>query len=230
MAPRLGVVLIGQSPRSDIEAQLRGVLGNEVDIELRGALDGLSPAELDAAAPLDDADTLIAFVPLERRGSTVDTAGRRVSKRIVEDHANAVIQHYSDAGVKVSMLFCAGDFPHVSTEGVFVLPSNVMTHVVDAVFTVGRLGVFMPVPEQRDHFIARWTAPGRDVVGLPLLPSATDSDIDAAGAEMATLRPDFVIMDCLSYSDATKARIESAVGVPTLLAFNTVAAVLKQLA
>jgi len=131
--------------------------------ERRGALDGSTPEELAATALRDDANTPIAFVPLEKRGPRAEAAGRKVSKRIVETHAEDVIATFGENGVKVSMLFCAGDLPNVSTTGLFVLPSTVMTQVVNAVFAAGRLGMFMPIPEQREHFIARWQAPGREV-------------------------------------------------------------------
>ncbi|MBN9306712.1 MAG: AroM family protein [Devosia sp.] len=64
---------------------------------------------------------------------------------------------------------------------------------------------------------------------MPLLPGTTPLEIDSAGAEMAALQPDFVIMDCLGYADEIRSRIQPIVRVPTLLAFNTVMAVLKQL-
>ncbi len=38
--PKLGALVIGQSPRHDIEAEIRAVTGDGMDIDLRGALDG----------------------------------------------------------------------------------------------------------------------------------------------------------------------------------------------
>ncbi|MEF2073775.1 AroM family protein [Consotaella aegiceratis] len=227
---RLGVVLIGQSPRHDIERQLRTVLGTDIEIELRGALDGLDEAGLAAAAPQSKADTLIAFLPEEQRGVIEETAGRKVSKRAIEDRAEAVIASLKRDGMPVAMLFCAGDFPHIERKGLFVVPSAVLSGVVDSVFGTGRLGVFMPLADQRDHFIGRWTKEGRSVVGVPLLPSADPAAIDAAAREMAALDPDFIVMDCLGYDEAIKLRVQAIVSVPILLAFNTVARVVDELA
>ena len=48
---RMGVVVIGQSPRPAMRAEIAAVLSPGWSIELRGALDGMSRAEIDAIPP-----------------------------------------------------------------------------------------------------------------------------------------------------------------------------------
>ena len=59
----LGVVVIGQAPRLDIEAELREVLGERTPVRVVGALDGLSRAEIDHLRPGGPHDALFTNLP-----------------------------------------------------------------------------------------------------------------------------------------------------------------------
>ena len=59
MRPIVGMITIGQSPRSDVVPDMVEILGPGVEIRERGALDGLSPREIAALAPAPDDDLLV---------------------------------------------------------------------------------------------------------------------------------------------------------------------------
>ena len=48
---KIGAVTIGQSPRSDVIADIRPILGSEVDVVEAGALDGLTKEEIAKLVP-----------------------------------------------------------------------------------------------------------------------------------------------------------------------------------
>lgn len=56
---RLGVVALGQSPRPDLVAPFRALLGPDAAIAEAGALDGLAPAAIADLAPRPDETPLI---------------------------------------------------------------------------------------------------------------------------------------------------------------------------
>ena len=58
MSRTLGIVTIGQAPRDDIAELFAAQAPAGTRVILRGALDGLSDAEVDALPPLNGADTL----------------------------------------------------------------------------------------------------------------------------------------------------------------------------
>src|SRR5579862_1817809 len=58
MPRTLGVITIGQAPRDDIAALFTQHAPPGTRVVLRGALDGLSDAEVDAVKPVDGGDTL----------------------------------------------------------------------------------------------------------------------------------------------------------------------------
>ena len=55
---KLGIVTIGQAPRDDIAALFAAQAPAGTEVVLRGALDGLSYAEVDTLQPENGADTL----------------------------------------------------------------------------------------------------------------------------------------------------------------------------
>ena len=62
--PNIGALVIGQSPRPEIEAEFFRIAGNSANLVLRGALDALSRKEIDSLIPEDDADTLFTRYPM----------------------------------------------------------------------------------------------------------------------------------------------------------------------
>ena len=140
---RMGVVVIGQSPRPSVANEIAAVLSPGLQIDLRGALDGMTRAEIDAIPPVDGADALFTLLP---NGDAVT-----ISKQAVEKRAAIQMQKFASEGVRVTMLACTGKFPNLAPEGLVILPSAVVHKMVEAVLPRGRLGVFSPLQIGRAH-------------------------------------------------------------------------------
>lgn len=218
---RMGVVVIGQSPRPSVQAEIAAVLSPGIAIELRGALDGMSREEIDAIPPVDGADSLFTLLP---NGDNV-----RISKKAVEGRANAQLARFKQEGIDVTMLACTGKFPNLAPEGLVILPSAVLHRMVEAVLPKGRLGVFSPLPEQTALIAGKWQREGVEVVGVTLQPGSDDAAVDAAAQEMASRQPDLVVLDCMSYSSANKARVRQHYPGPVILSIAAAARVVEEL-
>lgn len=218
---RMGVVVIGQSPRPLVAAEIAAVLSPGIRIELRGALDGMSRAEIDAIPPVDGHDTLFTLLP---NGDAVT-----ISKKEVEWRASQQVTRFKHEGVGVVMLACTGKFPNLAPEGLVILPSAVLHRLVEAVLPKGRLGVFSPVPEQTALIDKKWQRHGVEVVGVTLRPGSDNATVDAAARTMAEREPDLVVMDCMSYTSANKARLRQTYSGPVILAVAAAARVVEEL-
>jgi protein AroM len=218
---RMGVVVIGQSPRRSMEAEIRAVLSPDVSVELRGALDGMSRAEIDAIPPLDGTDALFTLLP---NGDNV-----RISKKQVEGRANAQLARFRQEGIDVAMLACTGKFPNLAPDGLVILPSAVLHKMVEAVLPKGKLGVFSPLAEQTALIGRKWQRDGVEVVGVTLQPGSDDSAVDAAAQAMADNHPDLVVLDCMSYTSANKARVRIAYPGPVILGIAAAARIVEEL-
>ena len=218
---RMGVVVIGQSPRPSVAAEIAAVLSPGMTIELRGALDGMTRAEIDTIPPEAGYDALFTLLP--------SGEGVKVSKKAVETRAARQIARFADEGVGVTMLACTGKFPNLAPDGLVILPSAVLHKLVEAVLPKGRLGVFSPLPEQTALTHEKWKRDGVEVVGVTLRPGSDEATVDEAAARMAALAPDLVVMDCMSYTTANKARVRAVTNGPVILAIAAAARVAEEL-
>ena len=57
--PVVGLVTIGQAPRTDVVPDMAAILGPGVEIREAGALDGLARVEIDRLAPTGDDEILV---------------------------------------------------------------------------------------------------------------------------------------------------------------------------
>src|SRR5260370_4313483 len=89
---RMGVVVIGQSPRPAVANEIAAVLSPGLEIDLRGALDGLTRAEIDAIPPIDGYDALFTLLP------NCDSV--TISNREVEARAAIQIVKFAPEAVK----------------------------------------------------------------------------------------------------------------------------------
>lgn len=218
---RMGVVVIGQSPRPSVANEIAAVLSPGMTIDLRGALDGMTRAEIDAIPPIDGYDTLFTLLP---NGDSVI-----ISKKAVEARAALQIEKFAGEGVKIAMLACTGKFPNLAPEGLVILPSAVLHKLVEAVLPRGRLGVFSPLAAQTALIGKKWQREGIDVAGVTMQPGSDDAAIDAAAQKMAALKPDLVVMDCMGYTSLNKARVRQAYEGPVILAIAAAARVVEEL-
>jgi protein AroM len=217
----LGIAVIGQAPRADIAALFAAGLPHGTAIVLRGCLDGFSDPEVDALPPQSGADTLYTRLRGER--------DVKISKAAVIECAPATLHRLRADGADALLFACTGAFPPMPGDAGVVFPSRILAGLAAALLPQGRLGLLVPAPEQIEKLSQKWRREGVEVVAEALLPSADEADAEAAAAHLAERRPDLLVMDCMSYTPATKAVVKGGVRVPTLLAATATAAVLQEL-
>jgi protein AroM len=218
---RLGVIVIGQSPRQDCEALLQQMLGPLVQIDLRGALDGKSRTEIEALKPADGADTLFTRLP--------DGSAAVISKRAVTEGAQQQLYRFAAEGTDVTLMFCTGAFPGLKASGPVVFPSAVLAGMAHGLLPEGKLGLMVPLPEQAAHLAKKWERPGVEVVAESLIPGSDDAIVEAAAARLREHRPDLVVMDCMSYTQETKERVRRIVKARAVLAVTATARTVQEL-
>ena len=212
---KLGALVIGQSPRPDLEAEIRAVIGPDIEIQLRGVLDGLSRSEIDGITPESNADTLFTRLP--------NGDGVRISKKAVTTLGEDKLSEMVAIGYDVVIVMCTGEFPSWLGRFNVVFPSRVIAAFAAALHNDGRLGVFTPLPEQAPHTLARWQKAGYETIVEPLSPNANSDEMELAAANMARAKPSLMVFDCISYTRATKQTICGIVQAPGILGASAAA-------
>ncbi len=223
MRPVVGLVTIGQSPRSDVVPDMAALMGPGVEIREAGALDGLDRGAIARLAPEGDDEILVTRLA---DGSSVFVGKRHIAPRV-----EAKVAELERGGATLGVLLCTGGFGRLRATRPLVQPQPVLLGVLRGTSWAGRLAILTPSEPHVPQTEARWRSDGFDPLVLPLSPYAgedpaalarTAQALRAAGAGL-------VVMDCMGFKRKTRDELHAATGVPVLLANLLVARVVAEL-
>jgi protein AroM len=221
-AVRLGVVTIGQTPRTDLTPELARWLPG-VELVERGVLDGMDGHALAAMAPADGDHVLTTRLI---GGGSIEIGERQVQERLpgvlaaLEDEVDAVL------------LACTGPFdalPHAKP--LFVPDALIALGTAALATAVGgadgaRVGVVCPLPAQQGFTVAKF-APrlaGQRVLTAPSSPyTGTDATLADAGRTLLDGGAELIALDCIGYTERMREVVAAATGLPVVLARSVAA-------
>jgi protein AroM len=234
MKSRIGFVTIGQAPRVDVVPEMADLMGPAVEIAERGALDGLTAAEIAALAPGDGDAVLVTR--LAAGGSVF------VGKRAVTPRVQARIAELEAAGVEMTVLLCTGTLEGLHASRPLIEPDKMLLGVLRGVRFRGPLGVLTPSERHVAQTTARWRGYGFDPVVAPASPygasaTAATSCADVHGADavadaVSTFRAGgvgLVLLDCMGFRREAREHLRRALGVPVIVANLLVARVVAEM-
>ena len=217
----VAAITIGQTPRDDVGGELEKVLGPEVRVVQAGALDGLGRAEIAALAPVADDDALITRL---RDGAEVI-----VGKSRILPHLQACLDRLA-AETEAAAILCAGVFPAFRSPHPVVMPERCMAAMVDAVFDGRRLGVIVPIEQQRESYRSRWSRVDPRVSVVVASPYEDPARLVDAADQLRRVGVSLVVMECMGFTSGMKQIVRDITGVPALLPASVLARVLAELA
>jgi len=226
---RIGIITIGQSPRSDVLQDFVDALGFQPAFEQLGLLDNLSRAEIASLAPGGAGDqTLVTRL---RDGTEVKLS----EKKAVEMLPQAV-KDMEHRDVDFIVLFCTGEFPPVESKVPVLYPSAIVSAVVSAVFSSkkndgGRICVIAPAREQFPMLARKWGTAGVTLFFESLSPySSGEPEIMDCAGRVARLCCDMVILDCIGYTEKIRKIFAQTTGRPVVLPRSLLARVTAEIA
>lgn len=221
---RLGIITIGQTPRTDLTPELQGWLPG-VELVERGALDGLSSHEIHDLRPqpgdevltsrlADGTAAIVAAEPI--------TAKIQLAIRALEPDVDAIL------------LACTGGFPEFEHHVPLIKPDSVITHSTAALAIFDRpVGVICPLPEQAEetrHKFQVHLPAGAPVLTESASPyTGTETELKAAGGLLRDRGASFIVLDCIGYTEAMRRTVAATSGLPVLLARSVVARLAAEL-
>jgi len=217
----VAAITIGQTPRDDVAGELEKVLGPDVRVVQAGALDGLSRADIERLTPAAEADALVTRL---RDGADVIVGKSRIVPRL-----QACLDRLAGE-TQAATILCAGVFPTFQSPHPVVMPERCMSAIVDAVFDGRRLGVIVPIAEQRESYRARWSRVDPRVRMVVASPYDDASRLVAAAEELRRDGVSLVVMECMGFTSGMKQIVRDVTGAPALLPATVLARVLAELA
>lgn len=217
----VAAITIGQTPRDDVAGELEKVLGPAIRVAQAGALDGLSRAEIAALAAVADDDALITRL---RDGAEVI-----VGKSRIVPHLQACLDRLA-AETEAATILCAGVFPAFRSPHPIVMPERCMAAMVDAVFDGRRLGVIVPIEQQRESYRSRWSRVHPRACVVVASPYEDPARLVDAADQLRRAGVSLVVMECMGFTSGMKQIVRDITGAPALLPASVLARVLAELA
>jgi protein AroM len=215
---RLGVITIGQTPRVDLTPELQALLPG-VELVERGVLDGLSGEEIAALAPTADNDVLTSRLS---DGSAVIMGESHVLRRLPS--VIAELENEVDA----VFLACTGRFPELAHTKPLFVPDFLIAYGTAALAQgMDAVGVICPLPEQAGFTVEKFEpqlAHGTQVLVAAASPyTGTEAELVAAAQSLQSRGAGIIALDCMGYTEAMRAIVASASGLPVVLARSVAA-------
>lgn len=205
--PTVGLITIGQAPRTDITEDICARLPEDVSVVEAGALDSYNdPSAVEAALGAREGHP--TFVTTMRDGSTV-MIDRAAVAREVEELVSELSADLDAVGI-----LCTGEFPHFEASVPVLETGALLRAWANVIAPHGKLGVLMPEPEQDTQIRAEWPAE-REIHTVAASPYDEAVDMREAAADLGTV--DLVLLKCMGYDYETKRTVRAVTDTTVLL-------------
>jgi len=217
---RLGVLTIGQSPRTDAVPEM-AAFWPDVEVVEAGALDGLSKDEVRRLAPAAGDYVLITRMG---DGTEVTIAKRHILGRLQEH-----ITGLAASGCGAILLLCTGEFPDFRSAVPLIRPQRILQGAVEGMARGIHLGLMLPSADQLAQAGRRWAGVAERVTAVSASPYAQGPSIAAAASELGEAGAGLIVMDCMGYTRAMRSQVREVTGKPVMLARSVVARVVGEI-
>lgn len=214
----VGILTIGQSPRTDVTPSIEAILGNRVSIVESGGLDSLTNETVHSIEP-DEWDT--TYISRMRDGKSVKI-GKSKLLPLLQAEMSAL-----EETVDIVLMLCTGDFPTLQAKKPIVYPDKILNHIVRALLPSGSLGLIIPLEEQRESLLSKWQQEGLKIFTEVASPYEK-SDIAGAARALQKQGADIVVLDCMGYNEQHKSEAVKGSGLPVLLPRTLVARIIAE--
>lgn len=206
------VLTIGQAPRSDVEPQISKWLDPLMDVKQVGALDGLSIEQI--TEKFEPVSGEVVFTSRLRDGQSV-----RLSAARIEHTLQQKITECEAEGCDLIILLCTGVFPYLhSTKALLIEPERVLSPAIARMADHAKLGIMIPLPEQKQELLMKWETYGVKVLIEAASPYTSSlAEIGAAATRLAEAGAQIIVMDCMGYAAAHRQAVKEATNKPTIL-------------
>ncbi|MCK4411448.1 AroM family protein [Candidatus Bipolaricaulota bacterium] len=220
----IGVVTIGQSPRSDVVPELERIIKDSqtsqtVTFLQKGALDGLTADEIADLRPKEEKNHLVTKL---QDGTEV-----AVDKHAIYPRVQQAIFDLNSKGADIITLLCSGEFPPFRSETPLIQPAKLLSGVLSSISIEGHLGVMVPSDEQVDVATEAYHRLGFQPIAVGASPyGGGDAIINAANRLKGEVA--LVVMDCFGYNKEMKDEVQKITRTPVILVRSLLAWTLNE--
>jgi protein AroM len=223
--PVVGMVTIGQAPRTDVVPAMRDFLPENVQIAERGALDGLehdaiqayaaSPGEMGIVTKLLDGSSVLLS-----HAKILPAMQAKVDALVDEDGADIIV------------VLCGANWSDLKCDKLVVNPGTLFPAIIGSLAAGRKLGIIKPDAGQIEKEQARYDGLGIDAVVTAASPYGGPDRLRLAEEAAISLRDagcELVWMTCVGMDAPMRDIVSTITGVPVILAHALLARVVTEL-
>jgi len=198
MSMKIGAITIGQAPRVDVTADIMDIFGGTVELLQGGGLDGLTKEDIAQYAPEEGDYVLVSRL---NDGTSVTFAEKHILANLQKR-----IDELEEAGVKLIMFFCTGDFPETlqSRNVPLVYPCHLLHRIVPLLTKKSSIITVTPSPLQVSQSEEKWKGYVDKVTAVPASPYGDWETLEKAALAIKEMDGDLVVLDCIGFTQEMK--------------------------
>ncbi|AIQ48284.1 AroM protein [Paenibacillus sp. FSL R7-0273] len=207
---QIGLITIGQAPRSDVAPIIEQYLKGQAELVQAGVLDGYTAEQVGKLFSPQAGEYVLTT-------RMADGSAAVISRERIVSVLQGKIDAMEGAGITTILLACTGVFPGLHAARAHLIePDRIIPPVVRAMLGGRRLGLIGPLPEQEESMRVKFAASGGSIPFAAASPyTGTEKDFRAA-AERLRGEADVIVLDCMGYVEQHRQWAASA-GVPAVL-------------
>lgn len=218
---KIGLVTIGQTPRVDLTPELKKILGDDVQIKEKGALDDLSLEQVKTLYPKSGEEVLITRMA---DGTKVKIAGEKVFPLLKKK-----IKDLERERIGIIFLACTGEFPAIKTKSLVIRPQKLLYNTIKDLVKTKTLGVIIPSKDQVLSAKKRWSQAAEKVVVEACSPYDNIEVVETVADQLLQSEVDLIVLDCIGYTMEMKDTVYNKTKIPVILARSISAKAIREL-
>jgi protein AroM len=222
MNKKIGIITIGQSPRTDVVPEMTAFFGEGVEVLERGALDGLSLEQVRAYAPQAG---MVHLCTRMRDGHEVVVAKEKLLPKIQE-----AVDDLNRKQVTLILLLCVGEFPQFRSACLVVEPQKIVDHCIESLIGASHhLGIVIPIAEQEGWVRDTFSSLTDSITVAVASPYAGLNDLPAAAEILNEAVCDLIVMYCMGFNRQLTRPIRDITAKPVIVSSAIVARTIGEL-
>lgn len=219
---KIGAITVGQSPRTDVTADIMYIFEGKAELCEKGGLDGLTKEEISEFKPEEGDYVLVSRL---NDGSSVTFAERFILPRL-----QTAIHELEAEGAELIMMFCTGKFPDTLKSSVpLIYPCDILDRMVPLFSPNSSIIVVTPSPQQLNQSLDKWSQIVTDVIVVSASPYGDRTEILEAAGQVKGLKGDVIVLDCIGYSQEMKKIFARETKKPVILPRTLLARMISEL-
>ncbi|WP_407270135.1 AroM family protein [Radiobacillus sp. PE A8.2] len=216
MNKKIGVITIGQAPRTDLLPEVERFFSSDVEFIQRGVLDGFGKKELEQIKPEPNQTTLVSRL----KDGTSATMAKEKTLPIIQQ----IIDDFNRDQVHLIIIACTGEFKLFQSNVPIIYPDYLLNHVAQGIFrNKGKIGVIVPLPEQYESIEKKWQAAGFSPTSCASSPYIYDeSSLIKVTNELEKSDISTIVLDCIGYTQDMKDIVKKHTRKNVILSRNIV--------